>query len=75
MTILLLRLPTLIPLSGVASVQHVFHHVAIKIRQLFLRLAACLTSTLLETGVGADDCKCSRDQRLNVPSEARRSSR
>jgi hypothetical protein len=25
--------------------------------------------------VGANDCKCSRDQRLNVPSEARRSSR
>jgi hypothetical protein len=34
-----------------------------------------LTSTLLKTGVGANDCKCSRDQRLNVPSEARRSSR
>jgi hypothetical protein len=33
------------------SVQHVFHHVVIKIRQLFLRPAACLTSTLLETGV------------------------
>jgi hypothetical protein len=59
-------------LSG--SVQHVFHHVVIKIRHLFLRpAAACLTSILLETGVGANDC--SRDQRLNVPSEARRSSR
>jgi hypothetical protein len=33
-----------------------FHNVVIKIRQLFLRLAACLTSTLLETGVGANDC-------------------
>jgi hypothetical protein len=51
-----------------------FYHVVIKIRQLFLRLAACLTSTLLETGVGANDCKCNRDQRLNVPSEARMSS-
>jgi hypothetical protein len=29
----------------------VFHHVVIKIRQLFLQLAACLTSTLLENGV------------------------
>jgi hypothetical protein len=27
---------------------------------------------LLETGVRANDCKCSRDQRLNVPSEARK---
>jgi hypothetical protein len=35
----------------VGSVQHVFHHVVIKVRQLFLRPAACLTSTLLETGV------------------------
>jgi hypothetical protein len=33
--------------------------------------AACLTSTLLETGAGANDCKCNRDQRLS--SEARRS--
>jgi hypothetical protein len=48
-----------------------FHHVVIKIRHLFLRPAACLTSTLLETKVGANDCKCSRDQQLNVPSEAR----
>jgi hypothetical protein len=40
-----------------------------KIRQLFLRPAACLTSTLLETGVGANDCKCSREQQLTVPSE------
>jgi hypothetical protein len=35
---------------------------------------ACLTSILLEIGVDANDCKCSWDQRLNVPSEARRSS-
>jgi hypothetical protein len=41
---------------------------------IFLRPAACLTSTL-ETGVDANDCKCSRDQHLNVPSEARRSSK
>jgi hypothetical protein len=38
--------PNLIPLSGVATT--CFHHVVTKIRQLFLRLAACLTSTLLE---------------------------
>jgi hypothetical protein len=44
-----LLLPTLFP----QGVQHVFHHVVINIRQLFLRPAACLTSTLLETGVGA----------------------
>jgi hypothetical protein len=50
------------------SVQHVFHHV-VKTWQLFLRPAACLTSTLLETEVGAD-CKCSRDQQVNVSSEA-----
>jgi hypothetical protein len=30
---------------------------------------------LLETGVGANICKCNRDHRLNVPSKARRSSR
>jgi hypothetical protein len=47
----------------VRSIQHVFHHVVIKIRQLFLRPAACLTSTLLETGVCANDCKL-RDQQL-----------
>jgi hypothetical protein len=39
-----------------------FHHVVIKIRHLFWRMAACLTSTLLETGVDANDCKCSRDE-------------
>jgi hypothetical protein len=58
----LLLFPTLIPLSEVGTV---FHHVVIKTRQLFLP-AACLTSTLLETGVGANDCKCNRDQRPNV---------
>jgi hypothetical protein len=34
----------------------------IKIRQLFLRPAACLMSTLLETAVGANDRKYSREQ-------------
>jgi hypothetical protein len=64
-----LLLPTLIPLSGVGV--KCFHHVVIKIRQLFLRQAACLTTPFLETGAGANDCKCSRDQRLNVSSEER----
>jgi hypothetical protein len=59
-----------LPLSHLLwSVQHVFHHVVIKIRQLFLRPATCLMSTLLETGVGANDYKCNRDQRLNVYSK------
>jgi hypothetical protein len=61
-----------LPLSHyVGSVQHVFHHVVVKIRHLFLRPAACLTSALLETGVDANDYKCCRDQQLNVLSEAR----
>jgi hypothetical protein len=51
---------TLIPLSGVGTT--CFHHVVIKIRQLFLRPAACLMSTLLETAVGANDRKYSREQ-------------
>jgi hypothetical protein len=47
----------------------------IKIWQLFLRLTTCLTSTLLETGVGANDCKiCCQDQRLNKTFKARWSS-
>jgi hypothetical protein len=72
----ILYLPhTLIPLSRVGTYNMFFHHVVIKIRQLFLRPAVCLTSTLLETGVGANDCKFNRDQRLNMPSKARRSSR
>jgi hypothetical protein len=49
-------------------VVHVFH----KDSAIIFTTAACLTSTLLKTGVGANDSKCSRDQRLNVPSEARR---
>jgi hypothetical protein len=55
--------PTLIPLSRVGTT--CFHRVAIKIRQLFLRPAACLTSSLLENGVDANGCKCSRDQQFN----------
>jgi hypothetical protein len=39
---------------------------------LFLRSVPCLTSTFLGNGVGANDCKRSRDQRLNVLSEARK---
>jgi hypothetical protein len=38
-------------LSGVGTM-------VIKMRQLFLRPAACLTSTLLVTGADANDCKC-----------------
>jgi hypothetical protein len=33
------------------------------------------TSILLETGVDANDCKYSRDQQLNVPFEAQKTSR
>jgi hypothetical protein len=71
--ILTFLFPILIPLSGVGTT--CFHHIVTKIRYLFLRPAACLSSTLLETGMDANDCKCSRDQQLNVLSEARRSSR
>jgi hypothetical protein len=61
--------PTIIPLSGVGTT--CFD----KDSAIILRSVACLTSSLLETGMGANDCTCNRDQRLNVPSEARRSSR
>jgi hypothetical protein len=37
---------------GRRSVQHIYDYFMIKIRQLFLRPAACLTSNLIETGVG-----------------------
>jgi hypothetical protein len=41
----------LLPLSlYVGSVQHVFHHVVIKIRKLFLRPAACLTTLSTDFG-------------------------
>jgi hypothetical protein len=39
----------------VGSVQYVFNHVVIKIWQLFLQPAACLTSTLLKIGEVAND--------------------
>jgi hypothetical protein len=55
------------PTKWGGSVQQVFYHVLIKIRQLCLLPAACVKSTFIETGVGDNDCKCSRDQRLNVP--------
>jgi hypothetical protein len=61
--------PTLIPVSGVGTTY--FHHVVIKIQQLFLRPAACLTSTLKLEWVQTT----ANDQRLNVPSESWRSSR
>jgi hypothetical protein len=66
--------PTHIPLNGFGTTCR--HHVVIKIRQLFLRQAYlfCLTSTLLETRMGANDCK-SRHQQFNVLFEAWRSSR
>jgi hypothetical protein len=41
---------------------NMFNHVTMKIRQLFLRPAACLTSTLLETEVGINHYKCSHDR-------------
>jgi hypothetical protein len=63
---LLLSIFFFLPLSHkVGTVQHVFHHVVIKIRFF---TTGRLTSTLLETGVGANDCKCNWDQQLNVHS-------
>jgi hypothetical protein len=41
--------------------QYVFQHVVIKIRQLFLRLAACLTSTFLGNGVVVNDAAAAND--------------
>jgi hypothetical protein len=64
--------PTLIPLSRVGI--RCFSSCCDKDSSIIFRPATCLTSTLLETGVGANR-KCSRDQHLNVPSEARRRSR
>jgi hypothetical protein len=65
-----LLLPTLIPLS---VRYNMFSSCRDKDSAFIIRPAACLTSTLLETEMDANDC--SRDQQLNVPSEARRSSR
>jgi hypothetical protein len=42
---------------------NMFFIIVIKLRILFLR-PACLKSTLLKTGVGANHWKCSRDQQL-----------
>jgi hypothetical protein len=43
--------------------------VCVECKYFIYRLAACLYSILLETGVGANDCKCSWNQQLNMPSE------
>jgi hypothetical protein len=50
---------------------NIFFHLVIKIRQLFLRPAAFLTSTLFETRLGANDCKCSQDISLTKHGGAR----
>jgi hypothetical protein len=65
----ILFLPTLIPLSEVSSWYNMFSSCCDK-DSAFI----CTTGRLpddLETRVDANDCKCSRDQQLNVPSEAR----
>jgi hypothetical protein len=64
--------PSLIPLSGVGTI--CFSSCCDKDSAIIFTTGR-LPSTLFETGVGANDCKCYRDQRFNVPSEARRSSR
>jgi hypothetical protein len=58
--------PTLIPLSGTVVGTTCFSSCCDKDSAIIFTPAACLTSTLLETGMGARDCKCSRDQQLNV---------
>jgi hypothetical protein len=65
-------LPTLIPLSGVGTT--CLYYVVIKIRHLFLRPAASLTSTLLETGVNVPKnwfygCKIVLQEMLGVPAK------
>jgi hypothetical protein len=50
MSRIILLFLTLIPLSGAGTA--CFHNVVIRIRHFFLRPDVCLTSTLLETGVG-----------------------
>jgi hypothetical protein len=49
------------------SVQCVFHHDRIKIRQLFLRPVACLSSTLLRNVVGINHCEYTRDGLTCLP--------
>jgi hypothetical protein len=63
-----LLLPTLIPLSGVGTT-------CCDKDSAIIFTTGRLPSILLETGAVANNCKCSRDQQLNVPSEVRRSSR
>jgi hypothetical protein len=63
--------PTLIPLSGVGTT--CFSSCCDKDSAIIFTTGRL--PDVNQTGVGANDCKCSRDQRLNVPSEARRSSR
>jgi hypothetical protein len=58
--------PSSYPYLTIVTSVHVFTMLWWK---LFLRPAACLTSTFLETWAGANDCKRSRNQRLNVPYE------
>jgi beta-glucosidase/6-phospho-beta-glucosidase/beta-galactosidase len=60
--------PTLIPLGGVGTT--CFSSCCDKDSAIIFT-----TGRLPDTGVGANDCKCNRDQRLHLPSEARRSSR
>jgi hypothetical protein len=47
-----------------------FNHVVNRFGDYVYDRPPALHQTLLETGRGVD-CKCSRHQRLNVPSEAR----
>jgi hypothetical protein len=57
---------TLIPLSVVGTT--CFSSCCDKDSAIILATGRLLS--LLETRVGANDCKCNRDQRLNMPSEA-----
>jgi hypothetical protein len=71
----LLLFPTLIPLNGQKTCRadlNTFSSCCEKDSAIVFTTAS-LTSTVLEAGA-TNDCKCSRDHRLNMPS-ARRSSR
>jgi hypothetical protein len=59
------QLPTLI-LVGLRSVQLDFHYVLCNMMP---------DVNQFSNKVGAYDCRCNRDQRLNLPSEARTSSK
>jgi hypothetical protein len=65
--------PTIAPLNVVGTT--CFASCCDKDSAIILTTGRLPDVNLLETGVGANDCKCSRDQQLNVASEARRSSR